>query len=336
MNALKVRCDNFKARNFKTSCEWTGELAALQKHLDKCDHALVPCPNECKVVAHIVKVRRKDLKVHLKDNCPNRSYECPHCKLEGKHHDITTSHRAICPKVAVTCPNTHCGERIKRCDMANHRKECPFQVVPCKYSKIGCGEKRIRKKVKYHENRTASHFHLAMETVGKLKEKLTQFEKKRFNMLRFNYYKTSGESFMSPAFYTHQDGYKVYIQVDTNGNDKHKGTHISVFAYFLQGEFDDSLTWPFTGSVTVTLLNQLEDKHHHQYTIEYPEGTEEDINSRVTTGQTSLGYGTSRFISYGALGHNPVTNCQYLKEDCLCFEVSVRADSIKPWLAPTL
>ena len=331
-----MRCDNFKARNVKARCKWTGQLASLNKHLTTCDHTLLPCPNECKLVASIVKVRRKDLETHLRDKCRNRSYECPRCKQEGKHHDITTSHRAICLKVAVTCPNSNCGERIKRCDMANHRKECPFQVVPCKYTMIGCGEKRIRREVEDHENGTESHFHLAMETVGKLKEKLVQFEKKRFNMLRFNYYKISDEPFMSPAFYTHQEGYLACIQVYANGYGKDKGTHVSVYAYFLPGKFDGSLTWPFTGSVTVTLLNQLEDKNHHLHIIEYPVGMDEDTNKRVISVRSSRGCGTPLFICHDALAYDPATDCQYLKDDCLCFEVSVQADSIKPWLVPTL
>ena len=327
-----------KCNNANNGCEWTGELASLNKHLDTCDHALVPCPNECEDSdsEDIVQVLRKDLEAHLKDNCPNRSYECPHCKEEGEHHDITTSHLEICPKVAVACPNKDCGEEINRCDVTEHLTECPFQVVSCKYIKIGCGEQQLRKEVEDHEKHYESHFHLAMETVIKLKEKLAQNENTRFKMLKFSNYNASSKSFRSPAFYTHQDKYKMYMSVHARGNSARNDTHVSVYAYFLKGDFDDNLIWPFTGSVTVTLLNQLEDKNHHQQTIEYPEGTDNEANSRVINGRGSSGYGTHRFISHEALAYNPVTNCQYLKEDCLCFEVSVRTDSCKPWLAPTV
>ena len=323
-----------KCANFKNGCEWRGELAALNKHLTTCDHALLPCPNECKESADITQLLRKDLKAHLKDNCPNRSYECPHCKKKGKHYYVTSTHLERCPKVAVACPNVDCGEEINRCDIAKHLTECPFEIVPCKFTKLGCGEKRTRKEVEGHEKNYKSHFQLAMETVVKLKEELRQNKKKRFMMPQFSKYKSSGKSFTSPAFYTHQGGYKMCIYAHVcYGNLT--ATYISVYASFMKGEYDDSLTWPFTGSVTVTLLNQLEDKNHHHYTIEYQEGMDNG-SSRVTTGLRSRGYGTSRFLPHEALAHNPVTNCQYLKDDCLCFEISVRADSIKPWLAPTL
>ena len=38
---------------------------------------------------------------------------------------------------------------------------------------------------------------------------------------------------------------------------------VSMFAFLLKGENDDYLPWPFTGTVTVELLNQLEDKKFH-------------------------------------------------------------------------
>ena len=331
VNALKVRCENFK-----NGCEWTGELASQNKHLTTCDHALVPCPNNCKESADFVQLLRKNLEAHLEYNCPNRSYECPHCKQEGKHHDITTSHLERCPKVVVACPNKDCGEEFARCGITKHLTECPFQVVHCKYGKIGCGEKRIRKKVEDHEKHYESHFHLAMETVIKLKEKLAQNENTRFKMLKFSKYKASGEPFMSPGLCTHNEPCEMFMSVYANRKGPGEGTHILVFAFFLQGEFDDSLTWPFTGSVTVTLLNQLEDKNHHQHTIEYPEGTDNETNSRVINGRKVQGNGEPYFISHDALAYDPVTNCQYLKEDCLCFEVSVQADSCKPWLEPTV
>ena len=327
-----MRCYNCFRKN---GCEWTGELASLNEHLDTCDHALVFCPNECEESAAVTEVLRKDLEAHLKDNCPNRSYECPHCKQEGKHHDITTSHLESCPKVAVACPNKDCGEEINRCDITEHLTECPFQVVSCKYIKIGCGEQHIRKEVEGHEKNYESHFHVAMETIVNVKEKLAQFEKTRFKMLKFSNYKASGKPFVSPAFYTRHERYKLSIHVCANGHNPGNDTHISVYAYFLKGIYDDSLIWPFTGSVTVTLLNQLEDKNHHKVAIKYRDGMDSESNRRVLNGRGSRGYGIHHFISHEALAYDPATNCQYLKEDCLCFEVSVQVNS-KPWLATTV
>jgi hypothetical protein len=65
-----------------------------------------------------------------------------------------------------------------------------------------------------------------------------------------------------PAFYTSSKGYKMCIRVDANGDGDAEDTHVSVFTFLMKGENNDHLPWPFTGKVTVELLNQLEDKNH--------------------------------------------------------------------------
>ena len=47
------------------------------------------------------------------------------------------------------------------------------------------------------------------------------------------------------------------IGVNANGSGAATGTHVSVFAYLMKGKNDDNLPWPFTGEITITLLNQM-------------------------------------------------------------------------------
>ena len=53
------------------------------------------------------------------------------------------------------------------------------------------------------------------------------------------------------------------IRVFVNGYNEGMGTHISVYAVLVKSDYDDKLSWPFVGEVTVTLLNQLEDTNHY-------------------------------------------------------------------------
>ena len=62
-------------------------------------------------------------------------------------------------------------------------------------------------------------------------------------------------------------GWRVYA----NGNGDGKGTHVSVFAHLMKGDNDDYLTWPFTGTVTFELLDQLESKNHHKMIARFVE-----------------------------------------------------------------
>ena len=109
-----------------------------------------------------------------------------------------------------------------------------------------------------------------------------------------------------------------------------KGTHVSVFAYLMKGDNDDSLSWPFTGIVTFELLNQLEDKNHHKNMATFP--ADNVASQRVVKRERVGGWGYPRFISHADLDYNASKNTQYLKDDTLVFRVSVQVPDYKPWL----
>ena len=114
-----------------------------------------------------------------------------------------------------------------------------------------------------------------------------------------------------------------------NGDDG-EGTHVSVYASLMKGDNDDSLSWPFTGTVTFELLNQLEDKNHQKWTTTFP--ADNESSQRVVDGERGEGYGCPEFISHTDLAHKPRKNTQYLKDDTLIFRVSAEAPDYKPWL----
>ncbi len=87
----------------------------------------------------------------------------------------------------------------------------------------------------------------------------------------------------SPPVYTHYQGYKICLRVDTNGSNFGKRTHVSVYVFFMRGEFDDSLKWLFRGAISVQLLDQVKGKDHETYTT--PNGS----CARVTEGERSTG-----------------------------------------------
>ena len=76
---------------------------------------------------------------------------------------------------------------------------------------------------------------------------------------------------------------------DANGCKEGKGTHVSVFAYLMRGEFDDHLKWPFQGHVTVAMLNQLED-NHYATKIEFTDTKNIKVIGRVTDRKRATGW----------------------------------------------
>lgn len=197
-----------------------------------------------------------------------------------------------------------------------------------------------------HENTDPTHIVLAMETVIKQQERLRKLDgqlarasstndgKFTFKMPSFNHHKTTGALFFSSSFYTSQGGYKMCIRVVANGDGQGQETHISVYAVVVKGDYDDNLEWPIRGTVTVELLNHLNDKNHHAIRFTYPEGKGDVSTKRVMTGERAKrGYGKTRFIPHSDLGHNAEKDCQYLKDDALYFCINVVTPNPKPWLA---
>ena len=143
-------------------------------------------------------------------------------------------------------------------------------------------------------------------------------------MAAFDMLKKKRTGWFSHPFYTGRGGYKMCLSVDANGDGTGKGTHVSVFTCLMRGEFDSHLKWPFRGTVTIQLVNQLEDKEHHTETYDYTDTTRRGCTARVTDGGRSLDvFGKHKFILHSELGLSVANNCKYLKDDCLIFHVDI-------------
>ena len=100
----------------------------------------------------------------------------------------------------------------------------------------------------------------------------------------------------------------------------------------MKGENDDYLPWPFTGKITIELLNHLEDKNHCSETMIFP--SDNDASQQVLKEErASFSWGYPTYISHSNLDYDVAKNCQYLKKDCLHFRISADAkESSTPWL----
>ena len=142
-----------------------------------------------------------------------------------------------------------------------------------------------------------------------------------FTLTEFSKRKQSDNEYYSPAFYTHEQGYKICIKVIPNGCGSGKGSHISVYIYHMKGEHDDLLHWPFQGDVVLEVLNWREDKRHYKKRIEYS-GTSQYTNRVSETNMANYGWGETECIPHTALTHDPTTNTEYVQDDCLRLRVS--------------
>ena len=149
-----------------------------------------------------------------------------------------------------------------------------------------------------------------------------------FNLMNYEVCKEENEIWVSPPFYSHPYGYKMCLRVFTNGFLDGVGTHISAYIAILPGEFDDLLTWPFSGAVTFLLLNQRKDREHVIHTVNFD--TPQNIAlrlkpdpSKVIDPAQASGWGCHTLVAHASLpAQGYFSDTEYLKNDTLQFRVS--------------
>ena len=137
---------------------------------------------------------------------------------------------------------------------------------------------------------------------------------------QFRMNKRNEAELYTDPFYTAQGGYKMTLCVYPNGVGPGKGTHISAYICLMKGENDHTLPFPFSGIVTIKLLNWKQDTGHVVKSVVFNETIPLE-NRQVTTGQraaNSQGYGD--FLSHTKLMEES-SDHQYLYEDKLCFQI---------------
>ena len=144
----------------------------------------------------------------------------------------------------------------------------------------------------------------------------------QFTISDYSKRKQFDNQYFSPPFTTSQQGYRLCLAVDANGEGSDKDSHLSIFAYIMKGQHDDRLQWPFTGTIIIELLNWLEDKGHYKETLSIDA---DDDFVRVTKGEYGNYIGYGQFISQSSL--NSSTNPQYLYQDCIRVRVQAIANN---------
>ena len=319
-----MKCDSIER-----GCKWKGTVATLEEHVATCDFTPVPCPKECKEGSSIRIIIRRKLGAHLKEECVNRDHECKHCGKKDTYGNITDIHDNVCKKKMILCTSAECTQTIERGKMDAHLKnDCEYTQMSCKYESIGCDERVKRKDLKTHEQDDSHHLQKALEAIAVLKEEKVTLKRGKSIFIKFANFKTkkdNSEIFSSSSFYVGLEGYHMDIKIHPHGDGKGKGTHVSVYARFLRGKYDHKLSWPFVGTITCTLLNQLADENHLTRKLVEPE---DGAAHELHVGE-SLGF--PQFISHEELSTDDV---KHLMNDTLYFKITAEAASEKSWLEP--
>ena len=139
-------------------------------------------------------------------------------------------------------------------------------------------------------------------------------------MDNFTQHKKDGDRWCSTPFYSGPQGYKMRLLVDAKGYGSGAGTHVSVFVQIIQGEYDDTLTWPYTGTVTFEIINCNDCRGHIRHTTGF--GAKSAIaggyGNKPTGEDSNTGWGRLQALSHSRLYGN---NSQYINNDILYIRV---------------
>ena len=310
----------------------------------------VKCPNSAKGCSWLGELRAAE--EHTNEICLHRNFKCPHCPHRGTYSTVTTTHLTVCESFRLPCV-AGCKQSLTREEMKTHlEKTCSEELVACPHKMAGCTSVVKRKDLEGHLLDKDHHLQVLMESYASSMQQLYGIIQRGLSpdvcsiplafcpwllntptcyprppwvikMEGFQEKKEKNEQWFGDPVYSHFGGYKMCLNVDANGDNYGKGTHVSVYVYLMRGDNDDNLKWPFKGIIRVSLLNQLEYWQHHTMELWSPDDdVSKDTSGRVAEGERAdSGWGHEQFISHKKLNCRSNKKCQYLKDDTIFFRV---------------
>ena len=328
-------------------CEWRGELRELDKHLNSepatdksfegCLFTVISCPLGCAGCER--GVCRKDIKSHVNDRLlghvmaqttkiKSLEQQLQEVQLAGAHLAKQLQTQAVSFKQQleeVTIVNAQlvsqlhtCQQRVTELELKNGNLESEVtlkqtqsqsqldQPTPKPTSAALCQSADNSKPLSPIQKQPTVRLRGTFKPSGG-----------EFTMANFDRHVRNNETWFSPPFYTHPNGYKMCLQVDANGRGDKKGIFMSLYVYLMRGEFDDQLKWPFYGKVNVRLLNQEEDRDHVVKTIDFNDTASDESICRVI-GRERAGRGRGNRKIFPLSELKP----RYLKYDCIKLSVN--------------
>lgn len=278
-------------------CDWTGELKRVDEHLNcnppaenllsGCQFTVIPCPFV--YAGCSVTLPRKDMKAHLDEMFIS------HQLMQAARQSslLNTVHMLQQENQLLRSEKTQLQEKVdKQQSFLQYREQQMAEM-----------ELKLEKMEKQQE--MASRTGMAIGPV-------------RFTMDDFEQHKqrSPDDSWFSPHFWTHPQGYKVCLCIIANGEGPAHGHYTSVLIHMMRGEFDDQLKWPFRGIITVQLLDQEGGEDHWSQEVHITKRTPDEVADRVMNGErTEKGWGLFQYIPHARLLP------KYLKNDRLCFQI---------------
>ena len=126
-------------------------------------------------------------------------------------------------------------------------------------------------------------------------------------MDNFTQHKKDDDTWYSTPFYSGPQGYKMRLAV-------YAGFQMSVYVQIIRGEYDDTITWPYTGTVTYEIINWKDDRYNVKNIIDFSkEGR--TAGNKPRGEDSNDGYGHINALYYNDI-HYIYNDILYIKVSC--------------------
>ena len=293
------------------SCDYCREYASTfedvtNNHWPECKCYPLSCPNHCTPYA----IERQNLEHHVSKDCPltvvNCDFHYAGCEVRLPRKDMP-AHRAdnlVLHVSQLASLNQKLTERLCSNDKETDKLRQELKDVMAKLDKKEQEMEQL--KVKQEQDRTelerqvkCVHARIGVPV--------------QITMPDFEKHKAASDEWFSEPFYTHPGGYRMCLCVRVVGN------WVSVLAYLMRGEYDDLLKWPLLCDITVQLLNQKDDKQHHERTFNFGRRYDDDALRVTKSERAKSGWGGVDFLSHTDFYRRRDT---YLKDGCIRFQIT--------------
>ena len=319
-------------------CHTEGEYQFIEgTHKQQCYKFPVPCPNKCE----IGKVPSEHLKEHIKV-CPLEIVQCQYhnvgCEAKMARKDLvkhdgekTNKHLLLMKSTLIDTQSKLADTQSKLAD-AEQRLASAEKQIKANHTEV---LSKVENKAVFQSNFTKTFVQNRIsELEATLKEK-TNLISMLFGEWAIELHTRAAKlsscdqllpviikvpdimknignkaGWDSAPFYTHHQGYKMQLNVVPAGYGSSESHYMSVYLYIVDGPFDHLLNWELRGKFRVGLLNQICNSEH--YFVSY--------RTHASRSQPKPFWYSDDFISRRDLREISAT-CQYVKGDCVFFEV---------------
>ena len=204
------------------------------------------------------------------------------------------------------------------CVKLNKNNEEFQEVTKRLEAKIDALEKQVEEKWNFQQQSMKDLSVKLNREVLKLKEEPPPFVWKisGFNRLFKSAKKGINTDVESSPFFTGPVGYKLCVSIYPNGYGDGKNTHFSVYICLLKGKYDAILPWPFTKTVTFTLIDQQENELNANNFAMFFTPNPANASFARPVQDCNDEWGFCRFIS-----HEQLRSRRYIVDDTLFLKV---------------